>query len=101
MAKAIPKKIGQRQLLIMDNASWYESESLSWHHFEPVYLPAFSPDFNPIERLWLRLKADWFYDLFDWTLLNPSSRALTVVPVSNGIRLPIGPPHCVVSWSQA
>ncbi|HEX4121483.1 MAG TPA: hypothetical protein VH619_12750 [Verrucomicrobiae bacterium] len=25
-------------------------------------MPAFSPDFNPIERLWLRLKADWFWD---------------------------------------
>jgi hypothetical protein len=25
-------------------------------------LPAYSPDFNPIERLWLRLKADWFWD---------------------------------------
>jgi transposase len=27
-----------------------------------MYLPAYSPDFNPIERLWLRLKADWFWD---------------------------------------
>jgi hypothetical protein len=42
MAKAIPKKIGQSQLLIMDNASWYESESLSWHHFEPVSACLFS-----------------------------------------------------------
>jgi hypothetical protein len=26
------------------------------------YLPPYSPDLNPIERLWLRLKADWFAD---------------------------------------
>jgi len=62
LAKAIPKKEGKRQLLIMDNASWHKSAQLHWHHFEPTYLPPYSPDFNPIERLWLRLKADWFWD---------------------------------------
>lgn len=61
-AQAVPKKEGQRQLLIMDNASWHKAAHLNWHHFEPVYLPPYSPDFNPIERLWLRLKADWFWD---------------------------------------
>jgi len=38
----------------MDNASW--------HHFEPVYLPAYSPDFNPIERLWKFLKEQFLSD---------------------------------------
>ena len=61
-AKAVPKKEGKRQLLILDNASWHKSAHLNWHHFEPTYLPPYSPDFNPIERLWLRLKADWFWD---------------------------------------
>ena len=32
----------------------------NWHHFECKFLPSYSPDFNPIERLWLRLKADYF-----------------------------------------
>jgi transposase len=27
---------------------------------KPKFLPGYSPDFNRIERLWLRLKADWF-----------------------------------------
>ncbi|MFN9409062.1 MAG: transposase, partial [Akkermansiaceae bacterium] len=27
-----------------------------WHHIEPVYLPPYSPDFNPIERIWQYLK---------------------------------------------
>ena len=61
-AQAVPKREGKRQLLILDNASWHKAAHLNWHHFEPVYLPPYSPDFNPIERLWLRLKADWFWD---------------------------------------
>ncbi|MCK9378135.1 MAG: transposase, partial [Syntrophobacterales bacterium] len=32
--------------------------------FEPVFLPPYSPDLNPIERLWLLIKAEWFADFF-------------------------------------
>lgn len=60
LAQVVPEDPTRRQLLIMDNASWHKVKSLNWHHFEPKYLPAYSPDLNPIERLWLRLKADWF-----------------------------------------
>lgn len=49
-----------RNLLILDNASWHKKKSLQWHHFEPFYLPPYSPDFNPIERLWLLMKDRWF-----------------------------------------
>jgi transposase len=51
-----------RNLLIMDNASWHKAKTLPWGDFEPIYLPAYSPDFNPIERLWLLVKAEWFSD---------------------------------------
>lgn len=67
MAKAVPKKEGIRQIFILDNASWHKAARLNWHHFEPKFLPGYSPDFNPIERLWLRLKADWFWDFFSRT----------------------------------
>ena len=60
LAEENPAIEGRRALLVMDNASWHKVKRLKWHHFEPVYLPARSPDLNPIERLWLRLKADWF-----------------------------------------
>ena len=62
LAKAVPRKEAMRQVLILDNASWHKAAHLHWHHFEPKFLPSYSPDFNPIERLWLRLKADWFWD---------------------------------------
>jgi len=67
LAKALPPKAGKRQLLILDNASWHKASRLDWHHFQPLFLPAYSPDFNPIERLWLRLKADWFWDFIAHT----------------------------------
>jgi transposase len=51
-----------RNLLIMDNASWHTNKRTRWGAFEPVYLPSYSPDLNPIERLWLLVKAEWFSD---------------------------------------
>ncbi|MBL9168948.1 MAG: transposase, partial [Verrucomicrobiales bacterium] len=56
------------------NASWHKSSRINWHHFEPKYLPSYSPDFNPIERLWLRLKADWFWDFIAKTPQELSDR---------------------------
>lgn len=49
-------------MLVLDNATWHKVKTLTWHHFEALFLPPDSPDFNPIERLWLRLKADFFAD---------------------------------------
>lgn len=51
-----------RQILIVDNASWHKAKKLDWGKFEVMYLPPYSPDLNPIERLWLLLKAEWFSD---------------------------------------
>jgi transposase len=79
MAKAVTKKEGLRQLLILDNASWHKSKHLNWHHFEPKFLPGYSPDFNPIERLWLRLKADWFWDFIARTEAELTDRLCTAI----------------------
>jgi transposase len=50
---------------------------VNWHHFEPKFLPGYSLDFNPIERLWLRLKADWFWDVIAGTREELTERLCT------------------------
>jgi transposase len=52
-----------RNILIVDNATWHKRKSLNWHSFEPMYLPPYSPDLNPIERIWLVMKAKWFNNI--------------------------------------
>lgn len=49
-----------RNILILDNASWHRRKSMKWHAWQPLYLPPYSPDLNVIERIWLVMKARWF-----------------------------------------
>jgi len=51
-----------KNIIICDNATWHKKKSLNWGNFEPLFLPPYSPDYNPIERLWLLMKAEWFTD---------------------------------------
>jgi transposase len=44
----------------MDNASWHKRKTTHWHNWQPMYLPPYSPDLNPIERIWLTMKARGF-----------------------------------------
>ena len=39
------------------NAGWHRTQRLEWHHIEKVFLPPYSLDMNPIERLWQYLKS--------------------------------------------
>ena len=57
MAEEVPPVAKRRCVLVLDNASWHKVKTLHWHHIEPLYLPPYSPDFNPIERLWQHLKS--------------------------------------------
>lgn len=79
LAETVPKVEGQRQLLIMDNASWNKAGRINWHYFEPVYLPGYSPDYNPIKRLRRRLKADWFWDFIARTQAELTERLCTAL----------------------
>jgi len=58
MAEEIPHEEGKQVHLVLDNAGWHKSASLNWHHIRPVYLSPYSPDLNPIERLWQHLKGN-------------------------------------------
>ncbi|WP_411847098.1 IS630 family transposase [Roseibacillus persicicus] len=58
MAKEVPPIHGE-VWLVLDNASWHKSKALNWHHIRVKFLPPYSPDFNPIERLCQHLKRDY------------------------------------------
>jgi transposase len=79
LAEAIPPDPNKRRILILDNASWHKAARLHWHHFEVRFLPAYSPDLNPIERFWLRLKADYFSDFIAHTPQELEDRASTAL----------------------
>ena len=59
MAEEVRPQPGKKVILVLDNASWHKTKVLNWHHIEPLYLPSYSPDFNPIERLWQHLKSNY------------------------------------------
>jgi len=59
MAAEVPRRKGKTVYLVLDNASWHKVTSLNWHHITPLYLPPYSPDLNPIERLWQHLKSHY------------------------------------------
>lgn len=50
----------KRNIVIADNASWHKPKCIDWHGFEKMFLPPYSPDLNPIERIWLVMKMKWF-----------------------------------------
>ena len=59
MAREVPDR-GKTIWLVLDNASWHHAKSLDWHHIRPLFLPPpYSPDLNPIERLWQHLKSHY------------------------------------------
>jgi transposase len=53
---ATAKQAGRCVCMVPDNASWHKTKRLVWCHIVPVYVPPYSPDFNPIERIWQCLK---------------------------------------------
>lgn len=48
---------GKEILLVMDGAGWHKSKGLKIpKNIEIIYLPPYSPELNPVERLWLYIK---------------------------------------------
>jgi transposase len=47
----------RRVLMVMDQASWHKSNTLVVpDNIKLIYLPPYSPELNPVERLWQYLK---------------------------------------------
>jgi len=56
---------GRRCILVMDQAGWHKSKELQVPtNIEIVYLPAYSPELNPVERLWDWLKRNTIRNSF-------------------------------------
>jgi putative transposase len=59
-------------LLICDNARFHKAKWLTaWAEAQKewlylAFLPAYSPDFNPIERLWRWMKTEYMQSLLDF-----------------------------------
>lgn len=54
------KSIARGSTVIMDRASFHRKKTLEnlarRHHVKILFLPAYSPDFNPIEKTWANMK---------------------------------------------
>ena len=53
------KELGDTQaILVMDGAGWHKSKNLRVpKNLTIVYLPAYSPELNPVEKFWQYIKA--------------------------------------------
>ena len=48
---------GRKVVLVLDGAGWHRSKDLSVPcNIELLYLPPYSPELNPVERLWQYIK---------------------------------------------
>ena len=60
---------GEQLLVILDQAGWHSSKELKIpENIELTYLPPYSPELNPVERLWRHLKAAATHNILHATL---------------------------------
>lgn len=58
LVKVVRQNINQKIVMVVDNVRYHHAKRLKpilekyKHRIELVYLPAYSPDLNPIERIW-------------------------------------------------
>ena len=57
----------EETVIIMDQAGWHKSKDLVVpNNIEIIYLPPYSPELNPVERLWKHMKTNYIHNrIFD------------------------------------
>ena len=75
-AAAFPESLN---LLVLDNGAGHKAKAVRWpSNVVPVFLPPYSPELNPIERLWRDLK-DKLADLSAPTLDELSDAVCAII----------------------
>lgn len=55
---------GKKILMIMDQAGWHRSKELKIpENIKIMFLPPYSPELNPVERLWKKTKRDKIHNI--------------------------------------
>ena len=66
-------------LVVLDNGAFHKAKAVQWpSHVVPLFLPPYSPELNPIERLWRDLK-DQLADLDSRTIEEWSDAVCTII----------------------
>ena len=74
-------KLTTPSVIILDNVSYYKSKQLedlfNRHNHKLIFLPAYSPDLNPIEQLWGTIKQQ-LRNYYDYSLALYENLSLAV-----------------------
>jgi transposase len=59
-------RIANHAVLVLDKPGWHTARRLMVpENISLVYLPAYSPELNPVERVWLYLRKRFLSSIFD------------------------------------
>jgi hypothetical protein len=84
-AAALPQAFN---LLVLDNSACHTAKTVRWPaNVAPVFLPPYSPELNPIERLWRDLK-DQLADVMTMTIEELSAAVCAISPNYSNATLP-------------
>jgi transposase len=80
---AFSKSLGEKKILLyMDQAGWHKSKDLRIPTNITIrYLPPYSPELNPVERLWKRLKQETLHNRLYNTLTELEESVSNVLKI--------------------
>ena len=85
--KLLIKELKPGQFVVMDNAAFHKSqktkELIESVGCKVIFLPPYSPDFNPIEKFWANMKRWIKNTLSDFEKLDDAITAFFQIPSSS------------------